>query len=72
MGRGSVVVGVLHISWERKEEKVCGEGECSRGSTVHQLGEEGREGMWGGECSRGSTVHQLGEEGREGVWGGGV
>ena len=48
MGRGSVVVGVLYISWERKEEKVCGEGECSRGSTVHQLGEEGREGVWGG------------------------
>ena len=35
MGRGSVVVGVLYISWERKEEKVCGEGECSCGSTVH-------------------------------------
>ena len=48
MGRESVVVGVLYISWERKEEKVCGEGECSRGSTVHQLGEEGREGVWGG------------------------
>ena len=46
MGRGSVVVGVLHISWERKRR--CGEGECSRGSTVHQLGEEGREGVWGG------------------------
>ena len=41
-------MGVLHISWERKEDKVCGEGECSCGSTVHQLGEEGREGMWGG------------------------
>ena len=46
MGRGSVVVGVLCISWERKEEKVCGEGECSRGSTAHQLGEE--EKVWGG------------------------
>ena len=64
-------MGVLHISWERKEEKVCGEGECSRGSTAHQLGEE--EKVCGeGECSRGSTAHQLGEEGREGVWGGGV
>ena len=48
VGRGSVVVGILYISWERKEEKVCGEGECSRGNTVHQLGEEGREGVWGG------------------------
>ena len=45
VGRGSVVVGILYISWERKEEKVCGEGECSRGNTVHQLGEEGREGV---------------------------
>ena len=65
-------MGILYISWERKEEKVCGEGECSRGNTVHQLGEEGREGGGEGECSRGSTVHQLGEEGREGVWGGRV
>ena len=33
-------MGILYISWERKEEKVCREGECSRGSTVHQLGRE--------------------------------
>ena len=69
MGRGSVVVGVLYISWERKEEKVWGRGSVVVG-VLYISWERKEEKVCGeGECSRGSTVHQLGEEE---VWGGGV